>query len=82
MLVVRTLLDIPLGPISITVAVGPYQKWTEIDRGRHRLIFMFKETVEVALPSLASNVEMREESNLQFVFKYATCSWLLDLCFA
>ena len=29
LLVVRTLLDIPLGPISIPVAVGPYQKWTE-----------------------------------------------------
>ena len=28
LLVVRTLLDIPLGPISIPVAVGPYQKWT------------------------------------------------------
>ena len=28
-LVVRTLLSIPLGPISIHVAVGPYPKWTE-----------------------------------------------------
>ena len=28
-LVVRTLLSIPLGLISIDVAVGPYQKWTE-----------------------------------------------------
>ena len=29
LLVVRTLVDIPLGPISIHVADGPYQKWTE-----------------------------------------------------
>ena len=29
LLVVGTLLDIPLGPISIPVALGPYQKWTE-----------------------------------------------------
>ena len=29
LLVVRTLLSIPLGPISIPVAVGPYQKCTE-----------------------------------------------------
>ena len=60
-LVVKTSLGIPLGPISIPVAFGPYQKWTE---GRARLIFMFKETVEVALPSLASNVETREESTI------------------
>ncbi len=44
---------------------------------RARLIFMFKETFEVALPSLASNVETR----VQFVFKDATCSVLLVLCF-
>ena len=59
LLVVRTLLDIPLGPISIPVAIGPYQKWTE-----GTLIFMFKETIEVALASLASNVETREESTI------------------
>ena len=29
LLIVRSLLSIPLGPISIPVAVGPYQKWTE-----------------------------------------------------
>ena len=29
LLVVRTLLSIPLGPISIAVALGQYQKWTE-----------------------------------------------------
>ena len=57
LLVVRTLLDITLGPISIPVAVGPCQKWT-------CLIFIFKETVEVALPSFASNVETREESTI------------------
>ena len=59
LLVVRTLLDIPLGPISISVVVGPYQKWTEGTPD-----FMFKETVDVALPSLASNVETREESTI------------------
>ena len=31
---------------------------------RARLIFMFKDTVEVALPRLASNVETREESTI------------------
>ena len=41
---------------------------------------MFKETVEVALPSLASNVVTRER--VPFVFKESTCSLLLDLCFA
>ena len=47
----RLHVSIPLGPISIPVAVGPYQKWTE------GTPFIFKETVEVDLPSLASNVE-------------------------
>ena len=39
------------------------RKWFSNGR-RARLIFMFKETVEVALPSLASNVETREESTI------------------
>ena len=77
LLVVRTLLDSPLCPISIPVAVGPYQKWT-----KGTLIFMFKETVEVVLPSLARNVETREESrynlssNMRLVLCFLTSALL------
>ena len=42
----------------------PCRSWpiSEMD-GDARLIFICKETVEVALPSLASNVETREEES-------------------
>ena len=59
LLVVRTLLDIPIGPISIPVTVGPYQKLAEGTPDFH-----VKKTVEVTLPSFASNVETREESTI------------------
>ena len=47
--------------ISIPIAVGPYQKWTE-----GATDFMLKDTVEVSLPRFACNVERREDNAIYF----------------
>ena len=61
-MLIVSLLIIPLGPISIpAITVGPYQTWTE---GTADLNIQRDCWYEVYLPSLASNVETREESTI------------------